>query len=346
MGPGAIYTRHQAEIMSDTDIRVSAILVSYNSKEDLLKNLPSLLEATSRETDEVILVDNDSTDLTSEVVRRVFPEVRLIEAGSNLGFGGAVNLAAVQARGRTLLVLNPDLRIQSQAIDALVARVDRAGGVAGPVLWEPSSGKRLYGIRFDLMGLPIPSERPMPAFYVQGCALAISSALFRRIGGFDERYFLFAEDSDLCWRAAASGAPVDVVLEAEAVHSGGGSEPGGYVKDGVRRIADRRFSLRERNTFAMFLANAPLLLLVVHVPLHMLKTGVFCALFTLLGHRQLAASLLKGLAWNLKQLPATLDRRRARPGVSTLSWLKGRVTLVPAAWTNLRNDGLPRFVNQ
>jgi GT2 family glycosyltransferase len=169
--------------MSDPDIRVSAVLVSYNSKEDLLKNLPSLLEATSRETDEVILVDNDSTDSTSEVVRSVFPDVRLIEAGENLGFGGAVNLAAVQARGRTLLVLNPDLRIQSQAIDALVARVDRAGGVAGPVLYEPASGKRLYGIRFDLMGLPIQSERPMPAFYVQGCALAISSALFRHIGG-------------------------------------------------------------------------------------------------------------------------------------------------------------------
>jgi GT2 family glycosyltransferase len=270
----------------------------------------------------------------------------LIEAGSNLGFGGAVNLAALQARGRTLLVLNPDLRIGSQDIDALVARVDRTGGVAGPVLYEPSSGKRLYGVRFDLMGLPVPSERPTPAFYVQGCALAISSALFQGIGGFDERYFLFAEDADLCWRAAASGAPVDIVLEAEAVHSGGGSEPGGYVKDGVRRIADRRFSLRERNTFAMFIANAPLLLLVVHVPLHILKTGAFCVAFTLLGHRQLAVSLLKGLAWNLEQLPTTLERRRARPGASTLSSLKGRLTLVPAAWTHLRTDGLPKLVSQ
>jgi hypothetical protein len=332
--------------MSDSNIRVSAILVSYNSKEDLLRNLPSLLEATSREIDEVILVDNDSSDLTSELVPCLFPEVQLIEAGSNLGFGGAVNLAAVQARGRTLLILNPDLRIRSQDIDALVARVDMTGGVAGPVLCEPSSGKRLYGTRFDLMGLPIPSPRPMPAFYVQGCALAISSLLFQRIGGFDERYFLFAEDADLCWRAAASGASVDVVVEAEAVHSGGGSVPGGYVKDGVRRIADRRFSLRERNTFAMFLANAPLPLLVIHVPLHLLKTGVFCVLFTLLGHRQLAASLLKGLVWNLQQLPTTLERRRARPGASTLSWLKGRVTLVPAAWTNLRTDGLPKFVSE
>ena len=65
------------------------------------------------------------------------------------------------------------------------------------------------------MGLPIESSRPTPAFYVQGCALAIATALFRRIGGFDERYFLFAEDGDLCWRAAASGFPVDVVLDVE-----------------------------------------------------------------------------------------------------------------------------------
>jgi hypothetical protein len=118
------------------------------------------------------------------------------------------------------------------------------------------------------------------------------------------------------------------------------------VKDGVRRIADRRFSLRERNTFAMFIANAPLLLLVVHVPLHILKTGAFCVAFTLLGHRQLAVSLLKGLAWNLEQLPTTLERRRARPGASTLSSLKGRLTFVPAAWTHLRTDGLPKFVSQ
>ena len=220
-------------VMSDSDIRVSAILVSYNSKEDLLRNLPPLLEATSRDTDEVILVDNNSSDLTAEIVSRLFPEVRVIEAGSNLGFGGAVNLAAAQARGRTLLILNPDVRMRSQDIDALVARVDRTGGVAGPVLCEPSSGKRLYGSRYDLMGLPIESSRPRPAFYVQGCALAISSALFRRIGGFDDRYFLFAEDADLCWRAGTSGAPVDIVINAEAVHSGGGSEPGGYVKDGA-----------------------------------------------------------------------------------------------------------------
>jgi len=90
-------------------LRVSAVLVSYNSMEDLLRNLPPLLAATSRDTDEVIVVDNDSSDLTSEVVPRLFPEVRLIRAGSNLGFGGAVNLAAAQARGRTLLVLNPDV---------------------------------------------------------------------------------------------------------------------------------------------------------------------------------------------------------------------------------------------
>ena len=211
--------------------------------EDLLRNLPPLLAATSRDTDEVIVVDNDSSDLTSEVVPRLFPEVRLIRAGSNLGFGGAVNLAAAQARGRTLLVLNPDVRMRTGDIDALVATVERTGGVAGPVLYLPSSGKRIYGTRYDLMGLPIESSRPTPAFYVQGCALAIATDLFRRIGGFDERYFLFAEDGDLCWRAAASGFPVDVVLDAEAVHSGGASEPGGYVKDGARRIADQRFGL-------------------------------------------------------------------------------------------------------
>ena len=181
--------------------------MSYNSEEDLLRTLPTLLEATSRQTDEIILVDNDSSDLTSEVVPRLFPEVRLIEARSNLGFGGAVNLAAAQARGRTLLVLNPDVLIRSQDIDALAAHVDRTGGVAGPVIYEPCSGKRLYGTRFDLMGLPIDSPRPMPAFYVKGCSLAISSALFQRLGGFDERYFLFAEDAELCWRAGASGAP-------------------------------------------------------------------------------------------------------------------------------------------
>ena len=65
----------------------------------------------------------------------------------------------------------------------------------------------------------------------------------------------------------------------------------------------------------------------------------------LLGHRQLAASLLKGLAWNLQQLPARLTQA-GRPGVSTMSWLKGRVTLVPAAWSNVRNDGFPRFVKE
>ena len=73
----------------------------------------------------------------------------------------------------------------------------------------------------------------------------------------------------------------------------------------------------------MFLANAPLPLLIIHVPLHILKTAAFCVLFTLLGRHRLAASLIRGLVWNLSEWPVTLERRRTRPGASTLLLAQG-----------------------
>jgi hypothetical protein len=93
----------------------------------------------------------------------------------------------------------------------------------------------------------------------------------------------------------------------------------------------------------MFLANAPISLLIVFLPLQVMKTIIFVLLFTALGHRKLAVSLLEGLAWNIAETRSTLRRRRTRPGRAGWSWLYGRLAITPAVITHLLRNGLPKF---
>jgi len=322
---------------------VSAIIVSYNSRHDLVGCLEALRGQSGLA--EVIVVDNASADGSVAMVREEFPETRVIESGSNLGFGGAANLGASAARGDVLLILNPDLRVGTGAVAALRDEVRRTGGVAGPVVEIGGTGELQFGTEMDWLGMPKERRSPGPFFYVQGCALAVDRVLFALLGGFDERYFLFVEDVELCWRARLTGADVSVVETARATHSGGGTVGGGYVRVTGRTSSDLRFSLRERNTVAMFVACAPVTWLVVFALAHLAKITATATVVLALGRPRLAGSLVTGLVWNVRELDGSLARRRSLPpGVSRWAAVRGRVPLRPAALELLARDGLPRFV--
>jgi GT2 family glycosyltransferase len=320
---------------------VSAIVIGYNSWDDLAANLEGPVSTPGCE---VILVDNGSSDGSAEYVRTLFPDVSVIASPDNLGFGGGANLGASRANADVLLFLNPDISIDDHAITALTARVRQSRGIAGPVILDEGSGERQYGFRLDLLGMTTESLAPTPPLFVQGCALAIDAGLFGRIGGFEARYFLFSEDAELCWRAAGAGAAVDIVADAQAFHGGGHSIPGGYVSEGRRQIANARFTLRERNTLAMFLSNAPLLFLLPFTPIYLSKVLAFAVWAVLTGRRPLASGLVDALTWNVHQLPETLARRRSRPGQVTWAWLRQRLVIQPAIITHLHRHGWPAFI--
>lgn len=228
---------------------VRAVICTYNSAGEVPEAIASCL-AQGLGPEQLTVVDNASRDATVAVVRARFPAVRVIEAGRNLGFGAAVNLGAKGAGGSELLILNPDARLESGALaamlEALGARVER-GAISprvlrpdgrldpacrrsfptpGVALWRLSGMSRLRpsSARFGAYNLThLPADRGQEVDSGTGACLLVRRDLFDRVGGFDEGYFMYGEDLELCWQLWAQGARVWYEPRAVVWHRKGSS---------------------------------------------------------------------------------------------------------------------------
>jgi hypothetical protein len=223
--------------------RVSVIVVSFNTRDLLSRCLKSLRSSHRPPETEAIVVDNASADDSSGMVAGEFPEVRLILPGENLGFAKANNLAAEEARGEYLLLLNSDAAVDEDAIPELARFLDEhpSAGIVGPRLRNPDGthqpSARTFPCPMNLFleatglgGLVdrthhygFSGDETIRVDYVSGAALMIRRNLWRELGGFEESYFFYGEDADLCWRAKEGGAETWFVHTAGAVHEGGAS---------------------------------------------------------------------------------------------------------------------------
>lgn len=233
-------------------LTVSVLVVSFNTRQMTIDCIRSIFAETKSIDFEVIVWDNYSTDGSADAINEAFGDrVRLIRSPANLGFAVANNRAAALAKGKMLLLLNPDTLVLDAAIDKLVAfsnrRVDAAiwGGktLAGDGTLDPSScwGRQtLWSLFCQAIGFSVvfhkstlfnpegiggwerQGERRVDI--VCGCLLLISAEFWRRLGGFREEFFMYGEEADLCLRAAGLGARPVVTSEATIIHYGGKSE--------------------------------------------------------------------------------------------------------------------------
>ena len=208
---------------------VSVIIVNWNAGPALDACLTSCVAGAADR--EIILVDNASTDGSVAAARARHPGVRIVETGSNLGFAAGANRGAAAAGGEVLVFLNPDARV---APGALTGLVDALGftpgvGIAGGALrdergrWQPGWARfdPLAHLVLDTTPGRLASRfrrGPHRVDWVYGTFMAVRRDLFRQLGGFDARYFLYGEDIDLCYRAAQLGARTIHVPAARAVH--------------------------------------------------------------------------------------------------------------------------------
>lgn len=227
----------------------SVVIVNYYSEALLRRCLESLPAAADPLSLEVIVVDNSGTARHSGALD-AFPETRLIEAGGNVGFARACNLGMAAARGRHLLLLNPDTVAQPEAVATLSRYLDdspEAGAVAARLLNPdgtlqyscrrfPRSISILFG-RYALLtrlfpGNPVSSDylyldwdhaQARPVDWVSGACLMVRREVFESVGGLDEGYFLFVEDMDWCRRIRDAGHEVVYVPQAEVTHHIGAS---------------------------------------------------------------------------------------------------------------------------
>jgi N-acetylglucosaminyl-diphospho-decaprenol L-rhamnosyltransferase len=223
---------------------VSVIVASHNTRAYLERCLRLLGESY-----EVIVVDTLSSDGSAELVRDRFPHVRLVELDENPGYGGALNRGIALASGRYLLLMNGDAWPQEGAVERLVSFAERESraGVVGPRLVNPDGTLQpsvrgfptLWRLATEYLFLRwlAPRSRLLNAFYgagfdhcsqrdaefLVGAVLLVPREVFDEIGGFDEGFFMFNEEVDLCYRVRAAGWRVVFWPGAEFVHVGGAS---------------------------------------------------------------------------------------------------------------------------
>ena len=220
------------------DVTVS--IVNHESRDDVLASLRALEDdATRARSLQVIVVDNASRDGSAEAFAQAFPLVELIARRTRGGYGANHNLALARADGAYVLFLNDDAVVRPGAIDAMAAHLDGHPdvAVAAPTL-VTSDGARQVSLwptptaRADAIaalrlgrGRPaaLDGERPQPVGWAMGCALLVRRDAARALGGFDEGYFMYSEEIDLCVRLAKAGGATVWVPDAEVVHDGQGT---------------------------------------------------------------------------------------------------------------------------
>jgi GT2 family glycosyltransferase len=211
-------------------IQVSVILVNYNGGEQVLECLHSL-ELCGQDGSEIIVVDNASVDGSPASINMMFPDVRLLQSTTNLGYGGGNNLGACYSQGRYIAFLNPDILVQRGWLDALRRALDAdstAGLATARILLKDRPDTiNTCGIDVHISGLSMcrGMGHPRQAFNTQcevtavsGAAFMIRRDLFFQLGGFDSRYFLYMEDIDLSLRARLAGWRILFVPNAMVYH--------------------------------------------------------------------------------------------------------------------------------
>jgi GT2 family glycosyltransferase len=227
--------------------RLAIIIVSYNSRGDLENALRALTEPPPSVAHEIVVVDNASTDSTPAYVRERWPHVRLIASESNLGFAQANNLAIRSTSSELLLLVNPDTIVTATAVDRLISIIEARPDVAivGPRIvdgqgraelsfgamispWAELRQKML--VRGNDRGVgPIVAlvdrmtRRARQVDWVSGACLLIRRTDLEAAGGFDPRFFMYAEDVDLCAAVRTRHRHVLFAAEPEVVHLRGRS---------------------------------------------------------------------------------------------------------------------------
>lgn len=232
---------------------ISIIIVTRNTC-DLTRNaVTSVMESSTGISAEVWIVDNGSTDETAKVLPREFPGIRLLRSERNLGFSKAVNLAARQATGQFLLLLNSDARPAPDALHSALSwmRQNPDCGVSGARLLHndgssqnsianfPSLAtellnksllRRLWPNRFP--GKEFQPEKPLDVDTVIGAFMLIRKSIWDRLGGLDERFFFFFEETDFCLQVRNQGFRVTHLPEVRVWHGQG--QTAKQVSIGVR----------------------------------------------------------------------------------------------------------------
>lgn len=223
---------------------LSIIIVSYNSAKFIESCIDSIINSGCLFNREIIIVDNFSADVTANIVRFKYPEVRLIQNCTNIGFARANNQGAKIARGRYILFLNPDTVVQENAFQRMINFMEQKpnAGILGPKLLYPDgslqfSCRHFYNLRAILLRRTVIGKifsnnkllhyhlmsnwdhnQIREVDWVLGACLMVRREVLEEVGYFDDKYKIYFEDVDLCYRVKKAGYKIFYYPEAIVIH--------------------------------------------------------------------------------------------------------------------------------
>ncbi|RIV22289.1 glycosyltransferase family 2 protein [Fibrisoma montanum] len=210
------------------NIELSIVIVSYNSFTDLQRCLPTITEQSVDFSYEIIVVDNHGADGVANWLSVSYPNIILIVNPVNNGYAGGNNLGVQHARGKWVFLLNPDTELRKDSLAQLMKSArDLPDALLNPKLLNPDGTINACGNQMHFTGITTCRglNQPFNTFttlhtipLLSGAAIIGRAEVFRRLGGFDERYFMYFEDTDFSLRARRQGIQLVCESRAEVVH--------------------------------------------------------------------------------------------------------------------------------
>jgi hypothetical protein len=271
-------------------MHLSIIIVNWNVRELLARCLNSISSCLKSREFEVIVVDNASEDGSVEMMKREFPQVKLIENQENVGFGRASNQGIKIAQGKYLFILNPDTLVGPNTLENIIDFMDSNPkvGIGGCYVYYPDGRPQSSFYKFPTLlsyfsrmlsiFRILPINRLTQKFFweykdnnisgtvdrVLGGAMVLRKETVEQIGVFDEAYFMYAEELDLCYRARQKGWEVSTIPDTEIIHY--------HLQSGLQNIRTITFH-SFKSDFIFFKKFFPLHKLII------IRIMQFCGIF-------------------------------------------------------------------
>lgn len=296
---------------------VSIIILNWNGKKWLEKCLPSVKKLTYKPL-EVIVVNNGSTDDSAEFIKKNHSWVRVVEIKKNRGFAGGNNLGVKKARGKYIVLLNNDTQVSSGFLEPLVEKMeeDKTVGMVQPMLRSMTQKDKIdsIGSFFTFTGFLYHYgyfqsyekkmyQKEMSIYSVKGACCMIRRDEYIKLGGLDEDFVCYVEESDLCHRVLLSGKKILYIPKSYIVHYGGGDMS-------IMTKSELTIFRSFRNRIMSYIKNLSIGKLIILLPVHFFLCEALIAASILRGKwKQAVASQLGLFGW-IPLLPSIFKKRK------------------------------------